>query len=245
MGEGKKWVFRELVANNGDMEGLIAYALYKFEKDQIASRMREDGVDDLDVDRRLREFHDQTLMSSDRLESYKEKATKKIYDSIQDAVKAADQEYRIELEKMQVEHNEKMTILNNKEKRLDAQKKNIPAKIEEGIKKGITDCVIKAASTYVSPRKRDRFWAWLKSGFAGYAAGSILVVIVLSIAAAASDKAVKDQLIVTLISSLVKYITNNPLPPIDTSTLNTPLPKQSLISPTGLDGTVLRAKDGG
>ncbi|MBG3130705.1 hypothetical protein I4674_13025 [Proteus mirabilis] len=37
----KKWVFRELVKNENDYQGLLAYACYKMEKDKLAQDLRE------------------------------------------------------------------------------------------------------------------------------------------------------------------------------------------------------------
>jgi hypothetical protein len=71
----KKWVFKELVKNDEDVIGLVAYALYKGEKSRLANSLRLDGQTEINITAELNVFHEQTI-SSQRLSKFKEQADK-------------------------------------------------------------------------------------------------------------------------------------------------------------------------
>ena len=47
MNNNKKWVYECLVESETDPVGLIAYAFYKKSKHEIASKLRDEDVDEL------------------------------------------------------------------------------------------------------------------------------------------------------------------------------------------------------
>lgn len=69
----KKWVFETLVKDDKDAVGLIAYALYKNKKHTLATSLRDEGRQELDIQREVTIFHDQTLQN-DSLSDYRDKA---------------------------------------------------------------------------------------------------------------------------------------------------------------------------
>lgn len=69
----KKWVFAEMVKGEQDTVGLIAYALYKYRKHQLAHSLLEKGESDESIRQQMQIFHDQTLLSSG-IQTYQDKA---------------------------------------------------------------------------------------------------------------------------------------------------------------------------
>lgn len=71
----KKWVFRELVKNENDYQGLLAYAYYKMEKDKLAQDLREANKSEEEVERDLEQFHNASVTKG-QLEEFKKKGLK-------------------------------------------------------------------------------------------------------------------------------------------------------------------------
>lgn len=221
LAEERQWVFRELVKSEGDMEGLIAYAFYKHEKDQMATRLSAEGKDSEQINEQLRIFHYQTVRNASRLKDYKEKATRMIYSAIQDAEIKLIHEYSSEFEKVKAAYADKERKLKDKEQKFleksTKEQERIKSEIEAGINDGLVDFVRKAAEHHTSVPKLKCVRNWLISGFAGYAAGGVLVCIILALAAITSEKSVKDQLVEGFISNIIKYASNSPIPNVDSN----------------------------
>ncbi|UUA73078.1 hypothetical protein [Cellvibrio sp. QJXJ] len=58
-----KWVFEVLVRDDEDLEGLIAYGLYKVRKSELAKSLRKDGEDEEAIKERIKNCHDEILAS--------------------------------------------------------------------------------------------------------------------------------------------------------------------------------------
>lgn len=71
----KKWVFRELVKNENDYQGLLAYACYKMEKDKLAQDLREANKSEEEVEKDLEQFHNASVTKG-QLEEFKKKGLK-------------------------------------------------------------------------------------------------------------------------------------------------------------------------
>lgn len=68
----KKWVFRELVTDEKDYLGLLAYTCYKLEKDNLAQDLRDAGNSEEYVAEALEKFHDASVTKS-QLQEFRDK----------------------------------------------------------------------------------------------------------------------------------------------------------------------------
>ncbi|KFW99663.1 hypothetical protein [Pectobacterium carotovorum] len=60
----KRWVFSELVKDPNDPEQLIAYAMYKGDKDELAVKSRQErGLSEAQIEKELQQFHDHIVIS--------------------------------------------------------------------------------------------------------------------------------------------------------------------------------------
>lgn len=78
MSHAKKWMFSELVQNPNDPEQLIAYAMYKADKDCLATQCRARRVSEEDIVAELTSFHDSIVYSDRRLQDYRDKAKRTV-----------------------------------------------------------------------------------------------------------------------------------------------------------------------
>ncbi|MBT0722469.1 hypothetical protein HGT70_14420 [Rosenbergiella collisarenosi] len=77
-GPDQKWVFTELVKDINKPEQLIAYALYKADKDDQARDCRRRGLTEVEINQELSRFHNQLVASQRRLQTYRDQANKAI-----------------------------------------------------------------------------------------------------------------------------------------------------------------------
>lgn len=79
MTQVKKWVFTELVEDSNDPTQLIAYAMYKADKDDHAIQCRtKQNLSEDEISIELIRFHDSIVHSDRKLEEYREKAHRMI-----------------------------------------------------------------------------------------------------------------------------------------------------------------------
>lgn len=74
MAQQKKWVFTELVEDSDNPEHLIAYAMYKADKDDQATQCRARQMTPEQVDQALQTYHDSIAHSARQLDDYRAKA---------------------------------------------------------------------------------------------------------------------------------------------------------------------------
>ncbi|HDT5519387.1 TPA: hypothetical protein QHK07_004575 [Klebsiella aerogenes] len=72
--QAKKWVFTELVKDPNNIEQLLAYAVYKSFKDELARTAREAGAAENEIELKLSAYHDQCLTSSRQLQVFRTSA---------------------------------------------------------------------------------------------------------------------------------------------------------------------------
>ncbi|WP_063664741.1 hypothetical protein [Aliivibrio fischeri] len=168
----KKWVFNALVKSDNDPIGLLAYALYKFQKDEIGKSLRSENETEEEIAKQLSNFHDSTLRSHSSLEDFRNKAVtlvsligEKAGESL---VKATTDDLNtklaiVEKEKAQLEKDRK-----GFQKMLNKEKTKIKAELLEQFK----------ATVENTPKKNrlEKFTSWLLGGFSGIAAQLIVVV---------------------------------------------------------------------
>ncbi|SXU02561.1 Uncharacterised protein [Klebsiella pneumoniae] len=78
MSQPKKWVFTELVQDSDEPEQLIAYAMYKADKDDLAIQCRARLLSETDIEVELTRFHDSIAYSDRRLQDYRDKAKRAV-----------------------------------------------------------------------------------------------------------------------------------------------------------------------
>ena len=78
MCHSKKWMFTELVQNPDDPEQLIAYAMYKADKDDLATQCHVRQVPEEGIVVELASFHDSIAYSERRLQDYRDKAKRTV-----------------------------------------------------------------------------------------------------------------------------------------------------------------------
>jgi hypothetical protein len=99
----KKWVFEVLVRDDEDLEGLIAYGLYKVRKSELAKSLRIAGESEDVIIERIKNCHDEILAST-----YEQAKLKNVATALMNAMKIKT--------KTQAEHEaqEKIQLLNKK-----------------------------------------------------------------------------------------------------------------------------------
>lgn len=101
-GQPQKWVFNELVKDSTKPEQLIAYALYKADKDDQAMAARNRNLTKQEIDVELANFHDQLASSPRRLQAYRDKANeviKNIVTAVSANIEAKYKKQQADLEK--------------------------------------------------------------------------------------------------------------------------------------------------
>ncbi|CAI8800085.1 hypothetical protein [Kosakonia quasisacchari] len=100
----KKWVFKELVTSGDDAQELMAYAIYKVKKNQLAEARRSQGWSEVLIQAELDKFHEITLQVG--LEDYRIKAQALFLEVMQGAAEHVTPFYEKEIEKLKKEHEE-------------------------------------------------------------------------------------------------------------------------------------------
>lgn len=186
----KKWVFNALVQSDNDPIGLLAYALYKFQKDEIGTSLRSENETEDEIAKQLSQFHDNTLRSQSSLEDFRNKAVM-LVELIGE--KAGESLVKAKLEKIKIKSaaldKEKIQLEKDRkefQKTLNKEKTKMKADLLEQFKNAAND----------TPKKSilEKVTSWLLGGFSGIAA-QILVVIfsfgVLTIYYGSSDALMK------------------------------------------------------
>ncbi|EKN5936154.1 hypothetical protein DVQ01_05245 [Yersinia enterocolitica] len=108
----KEWVFKALVTSGDDAQELMAYAIYKVKKNQLAEARRNQGWSEELIQEELDKFHEITLQVG--LEDYRMKAQALFLEVMQGAAEHVTPFYEAEIKKLKKEHDEAI-------KRLKAQ----------------------------------------------------------------------------------------------------------------------------
>ncbi|EJD6080704.1 hypothetical protein M0L39_RS09615 [Providencia rettgeri] len=105
----KKWVFKELVTSGDDAQELMAYAIYKVKKNQLAEMRRSQGWDEESIQDELDKFHEITLQVG--LDDYRSKAQTLFLEVTKGAAEHVTPYYQSEIEKLKKEHSENIKRL--------------------------------------------------------------------------------------------------------------------------------------
>lgn len=126
----KRWVFNTIVEDDDDIQGLVAYSLYKRAKRKVANGLIRDGKSEEEVMDALALFHDQAI-SSGNLESYRNEAEKYLLNYFLNSKEQVDSEWESKLKGMRDSNEKKIQkIKKEHEKELDDQDKNLLSAIK-------------------------------------------------------------------------------------------------------------------
>ena len=102
----KKWVFQQLVENDEDFVGFIAYTFYKLQKHDLADSHRSEGKTEDEINAYLTHFHDQTVNNPRALQDYRDKASTILNDLIDSTEERVKQALQAEFDSAQANFKE-------------------------------------------------------------------------------------------------------------------------------------------
>lgn len=155
----KRWVFDSLVKDSDDVTGLLAYALYKHKKSNLAKGLRNEGKSEDEIIGAMQTFHNQTITGIGQLNVY-EKEALLLLDGMEKRIRESINE------QISGEHKKVIATLNTEHTReLKKQKDNFIKKIKQ----------FEVTETSIC----QKLLSVLQSSI-GNAIGNILVVIILA-----------------------------------------------------------------
>ncbi|AXC71742.1 hypothetical protein OD218_004573 [Salmonella enterica] len=206
----KKWVFRELIKDENDYQGLLAYTCYKIEKDKLAQDLREANKSDEELEKALEQFHNASVTKG-QLEEFKKKGL-----GVMTALTEVLDEGLIS------KHNGEIQTLKNQHQSALKQKDIAHTKIlEQAVKvaKSETKKEILAkmqAYPLVKTSKLTKIAKWILNGFQSVVAVFILIFALHALAYWSSDDATKSG-VVSSFWGRVQNMFNSPIPSSEVS----------------------------
>jgi len=180
-GQPQKWVFNELVKDSTKPEQLIAYALYKADKDDQARAARSRNLTKQEIDAQLENFHDQLVSSERRLQAYRDKAN----EVIENIVKVVSTNIELKYKKQQADL----------EKKHRQELKNHGAGWQ------------KKVNAYTQPKKSMGmiFLGWLLSGIPGLLSTVLVAAIIVGAVGLfnGASRGVTKQVIIDTLNTLI------------------------------------------
>ncbi|MDM3392526.1 MULTISPECIES: hypothetical protein [Citrobacter] len=192
MTHNKKWVFSELVKDSNDLSQLIAYAIYKADKDSVANGCRAQGKTEEEIQEALDAYHDSVATTLRLQQSCHDRAavlmTTVANGIVADAKQKADQKIAA------IEGDNKKALAKEGKKAVEEYHKKIKQSVAQ----------------------KQTKWEWFKeftvSGFSGVWATIVLIVAVWIISMAAAPKSERDHLTGNLFQRMWNYVNSSPLP---------------------------------
>lgn len=217
---GKRWVFQELVKKQDDgsldVIGYVAYALYKAKKDSLATSLRSQQTPEEEIERRLREFHENTVISSDECSTLRKRAEEVINESFESALADMESTLTSQLEtaknRSESEYQRKLKELEKERKSFEKEKKTLSTKV----RKEESNKIYLAAKDVTKPNRLIRSALWMWNGFSGLIATVFVGIVIFGSLVYFGDGKTKQEVIGHAIEWTTNTLTNNPLP--DTST---------------------------
>lgn len=104
----KKWVFNILVKNDKDHEGLIAYALYKYDKYLKAKQVRAETNNEPEVDKAVKEFHDSVVSTVSFQKAYQDAALTFLVNVSKNVTEPLIRKHTEEISALKAEHKKEL-----------------------------------------------------------------------------------------------------------------------------------------
>ncbi|EMF0787369.1 hypothetical protein [Klebsiella huaxiensis] len=192
MTHNKKWVFSELVKDSNDLSQLIAYAIYKADKDDMANSMRSNAKTEPEIQVKLDDFHDSVATTPRLLQNYQNRAETLMRSVANDIANKAKLQATQQIDAIKAEH-------------IKALKKESTKAVDEYHKK------IKQNAVETQTR-RGWLWDFTVSGFSGVWATFLLIggVWLISMATASDDD--RNQVTGSFWKRMQNYTSSSPLP---------------------------------
>lgn len=201
----KKWVFRELVKNENDYQGLLAYACYKMEKDKLAQDLREANKSEEEVEKDLEQFHNASVTKG-QLEEFKKKGLKIMTALTEELDEGLINKHSDEIHVLKEQHQQ---VIKYKEKQykktLEKEIKIARTNIKKELLEKIQEYSLSKTSIFIKVLK----WIW--NGFQSVFAILILIFTLHLIAYWTSDEATKSG-VISSFWGRVQSVFNNPIP---------------------------------
>ncbi|PNL49806.1 hypothetical protein CEP63_011515 [Proteus mirabilis] len=201
----KKWVFRELVKNENDYQGLLAYACYKMEKDKLAQDLREANKSEEEVEKDLEQFHNASVTKG-QLEEFKKKGLKIMTALTEELDEGLINKHSDEIHVLKEQHQQ---VIKYKEKQykktLEKEIKIARTNIKKELLEKMQEYSLSKTSTFIKVLK----WIW--NGFQSVFAILILIFTLHLIAYWSSDEVTKSGVISSFWGK-VQSVFNNPIP---------------------------------
>lgn len=166
----KQWVFDVLVEDNEDVEGLLAYSMYKARKHELASNLRELGKQEHEIAKEIKSYHDSIVSTPSMQKDLKLRAS-----SMLNEIAA------------QLEGGIRKVEVQPLENKLEKQKADFELKIKkmkEEHDSAIRKNTRKAQSALLANASRlsplpiwSRFFQWLLNGFSGVFAAALMTAL--------------------------------------------------------------------
>lgn len=203
----KQWVFTELVKNETDIEGLISYAIYKYRKNEVATKANSEKKSPEEINALLKTYHETVLSSTSTQQDFRDKAIKIIDTAVQLA--------NANITKMQeTKFNEALADLEKQKKSLDKQKVDFERNSKSEIKKAISAELEKIRTAATKIKKESLFMIilkWLGSGFSGIAATTLAIIIALGIMSLTSSDEQKQTLVKNTLTQIMTLYSTPPV----------------------------------
>lgn len=201
----KKWVFRELVKNENDYQGLLAYACYKMEKDKLAQDLREANKSEEEVEKDLEQFHNASVTKG-QLEEFKKKGLKIMTALTEELDEGLINKHSDEIHVLKEQHQQ---VIKYKEKQykktLEKEIKIARTNIKKELLEKMQEYSLSKTSIFIKVLK----WIW--NGFQSVFAILILIFTLHLIAYWTSDEATKSG-VINSFWGRVQSVFNNPIP---------------------------------
>ncbi|HEK0789393.1 hypothetical protein ACPAVH_04940 [Enterobacteriaceae bacterium TYF_5] len=201
----KKWVFRELVKNENDYQGLLAYACYKMEKDKLAQDLREANKSEEEVEKDLEQFHNASVTKG-QLEEFKKKGLKIMTALTEELDEGLINKHSDEIHVLKEQHQQ---VIKYKEKQykktLEKEIKIARTNIKKELLEKMQEYSLSKTSIFIKVLK----WIW--NGFQSVFAILILIFTLHLIAYWTSDEATKSG-VISSFWERVQSVFNNPIP---------------------------------
>lgn len=173
MSQNKKWVFSELVKKPDQANQLIAYAIYKADKDDQANSHRAKGLTEDEIKAKLFDFHELIVHSPRQLQNYRDRANT----LIEEVVK---------------------TISSNVENRLVKEHKAVTDRLDKQLKETEKRTLNEYHKKVINTPASKGFGSWAfnftVSGLSGVWASILIGIIFFGVSASFSDTETKTYL---------------------------------------------------
>jgi len=192
MTHNKKWVFSELVKDSNDLSQLIAYAIYKADKDGVAIGYRAQGKSEAEIQAKLDDYHDSVATTPRLQQSCHDRASSLIITLVNDIATETQQKAAQQIIALNAEH--KKALVKEAKKAVEEYHKKIKQ------------------NTVVKQTKLGRLWEFTVSGFSGVWATILIICLVYIVSMATATDNDRNRVTDSFFGRVKTLFTSSPLP---------------------------------